>query len=416
MRSREHMRLAWQRVKANQGAAGMDGMCIDAFPECARQHWERIRSALAAGTYRPAAVRRVMLPKASGGERPLGMPTVLDRVMQQATLQVIGPLFEPHVSTHSDGCRPGRRARMAREAMVDAHHEGLRFAADCDLKRFFDTVHHGLLMHRFARRSADRRVLRRIGRSLRAGVILPDGRREPTPCGVPHGGPLSPLRANGMLDDVDKELERRGRRCARSADDVLIFVRRQRAAKRVLGSISRCIEGRVRRRINSHKRKAARLSACSFLGVELRRGTVHWTDAAVTRCKERVREITTRRNGRHMNVRIEALKRSVSGWRNDFGHRHSYAEVGALDGWLRRRVRLCDWKQGKRPRTRRRHLLARGIARDDVTLATRRRKGSWRLAGNSIVQRALSKQWVWNQGVPNMRQQWIDLHDGASAP
>jgi RNA-directed DNA polymerase len=416
MLSRDNMRLAWQRVKANQGAAGMDGMCIDAFPECARHHWERIRSALAAGTYRPAAVLRVMMPKASGGERPLGIPTVLDRVMQQATLQGIGPLFEPHFSTHSDGFRPGRRARMALEEMVDAHHEGLRVAADCDLKSFFDTVHHGLLMNRFARRIADRRVLRLIGRSLRAGVIRPDGSREPTPCGVPQGGPLSPLLANVMLDDLDKELERRGLRFSRSADDFLIFVRSQRAAKRVLGSISRCIEGRLRLRINSNKRKAARLSACSFLGFELRRGTLHWTDAAVKRFKERVREITTRSNGRNMKVRIEALKRYVSGWLNDFGHSHSYAEVVALDGWLRRRVRLCYWKQWKRPRTRRRHLLARGISRDDVKLATRRRKGYWRMAGNSIVQRALSKQWLWNQGVPNMRQQWIDLHDGASAP
>jgi RNA-directed DNA polymerase len=413
--SRENMLLAWQRVKANKGAAGMDGMSIDAFPEFARHHWERIRSALETGTYRPAAVLRVMIPKASGGERPLGIPTVLDRVIQQAIAQVIGPLFEPHFSTHSYGFRPGRRAKMALEEMVDAHRDGLRFAADCDLKSFFDTVNHGLLMNRLARRIADRRVLRLIGRYLRAGVILPDGSREPTPCGVPQGGPLSPLLANVMLDDLDKELERRGLRLARYADDFLIFVRSQRAAQRVLRSISRFIEGRLRLRINPIKTKAARLSACTFLGFELRRGKLHWTDASVKRFKERVREITKRSNGRNMKVRIEALKRYVSGWLNYFGHSHSYAEVVELDQWLRRRVRLCYWKQWKRPRTRRRHLLALGISRDDVKLATRSRKGYWRMAGNSIVQRALSKQWLWNQGVPNMRQQWIDLHYGASA-
>ena len=190
--SRDNMRRAWQRVKANKGAAGMDGMSIQAFPEFARQHWERIRSALEEGTYRPAAVLRVMLPKASGGERPLGIPTVLDRVIQQAIAQVIGPLFEPHFSAHSYGFRPGRRARMALAEMEDAHREGLRYAADCDLKSFFDTVNHGLLMNRLARRIADRRVLRLLGRYVRAGVILPDGSREPTPCGVPQGGPLSP--------------------------------------------------------------------------------------------------------------------------------------------------------------------------------------------------------------------------------
>ena len=414
--SRDNMRLAWQRVKANQGAAGMDGMSIDAFPEFARQHWERIRSALEAGTYRPAAVLRVMLPKASGGERPLGIPTVLDRVIQQAIAQVIGPLFEPHFSTHSYGFRPGRRARMALEEMEQAHREGLRYAADCDLKSFFDTVHHGLLMNRLARRMADRRVLRLIGRYLRAGVILPDGSRELTTCGVPQGGPLSPLLANVMLDDLDQELEHRGLRFSRYADDFLIFVRSQRAAQRVLSSISRFIEGRLRLRINPNKSKAARLHACTFLGFELRRGKLHWTDAAVKRFKERVREITNRSNGRNMKVRTEALKRYVSGWFNYFGHSHSYADVVELDQWLRRRVRLCYWKQWKRPRTRRRHLLALGISRDEVKLATRSRKGYWRMAGNSIIQRALSKQWLWKQGVPHMRQQWIDLHYGATAP
>lgn len=414
--SRENMRLAWKRVKANNGAAGMDGMSTQAFPEFARHHWERIRSALEEGTYHPAAVLRVMIPKATGGERPLGIPTVLDRVIQQAIAQVIGPLFEPHFSTHSYGFRPGRRATMALEEMRDAHREGLRFAADCDLKSFFDTVNHGLLMNRLARRIADRRVLRLIGRYLRAGVILPDGSRERTTCGVPQGGPLSPLLANVMLDDLDKELERRGLRFSRYADDFLIFVRSQRAAQRVLRSISRFIEGRLRLRINPAKTKAARLSACTFLGFELRRGKLHWSDAAVKRFKERVREITKRSNGRNMTFRIEALKRYVSGWLNYFGHSHSYAEVVELDGWLRRRVRLCYWKQWKRPRTRRRHLLALGIPRDEVKLATRSRKGYWRMAGNSIVQRALTKQWLWDQGVPNMRQQWIDLHYGASAP
>lgn len=414
--SRDNMRLAWQRVKANKGAAGMDGMSIDAFPTFARHHWERIRSALEEGTYRPAAVRRVMIPKASGGERPLGIPTVLDRVIQQAIAQVIGPLFEPHFSPHSYGFRPGRRARMALTEMEAADGEGRRYGVDCDLQSFFDTVHHGLLMNRLARRIGDRRVLRLIGRYLRAGVILPDGSREPTPCGVPQGSPLSPLLANVMLDDLDKELERRGLRFARYADDLLIAVRSQAAAQRVLHSSSRFIEGRVSLRINASKSKAAPLHACAFLGFEVRRGKLHWTEAAVKRFKERVREITARSNGQSMPARLAALKRYVTGWLQYFGHSHSYAAVVELDQWLRRRVRLCYWKQWKRPRTRRRHLLALGIPRDEVHLATRSRKGYWRMAGNSIVQRALTKEWLWKQGVPNMRQQWIALHYGAKAP
>lgn len=227
---------------------------------------------------------------------------------------------------------------------------------------------------------------------------------------------MSPLLANGMLDDLDVELERRGLRFARYADDFLIFVRSPQAATRVLHSISRFIERHLRLRINSTKTKVARLNACTFLGFELKRGKLRWSDAAVKRFKERVREIAKRSNGRNMTVRLQALKRYVSGWLNYFGHSQSYAELVELDQWLRRRVRLCYWKQWKRPLTRRRHLLALGIPRGDVKLATRSRKGYWRMAGNSLVQRALTNQWLWDQGVPNMRQQWINLHYGASAP
>ena len=414
--SRQNMLTAWKRVKANKGAAGMDDMSIDAFPEFARHHWERIRSSLETGVYRPAAVLRVMIPKASGGQRPLGIPTVLDRVIQQAIAQVIGPLFEPHFSTYSFGFRPGRRAKMAIDEMEQAHRDGLRFAVDCDLKGFFDTVHHGLLMQRLARRITDRRLLRLIGRYLRAGVILADGLREPTSCGVPQGGPLSPLLANVMLDDLDTELARRGLRFARYADDFLIFVGSQKAAERVLKSISRFIEGRLRLLINLTKSKAARLNACTFLGFMLKRGRLCWTPDAVRRFKERVREITARSNGRSMPSRILILRRYVTGWLNYFGHSRTYQEMVELDHWLRRRVRLCFWKSWKRPRTRRRHLLALGIPRDQVKLATRSRKGYWRMAHNSIVQRALTNEWLWDQGVPNMRKQWIALHYGAKTP
>jgi RNA-directed DNA polymerase len=404
------MLKAWKRVKANKGKPGMDNMSIVEFPEFARQHWERIRSALEQGTYRPAAVLRVMIPKATGGQRPLGIPTVLDRVIQQAIAQVIGPLFEPTFSTHSYGFRPQRSARMALAEMEQAHRDGLRFAADCDLKSFFDTVNHGLLMNRLARRVHDPRVQRLISRYLHAGVILADGSREPTACGVPQGGPLSPLLANIMLDDLDKELEARGLRFVRYADDFLIFVRSRSAAQRVLRTVSRFIEGHLALIINRAKSKAARLRECTFLGFSMHQGKLRWTKAAVQTFRQHVREITDRHNGKSMRQRLEALRLYVVGWLNYFGHSRSYTELLELDQWLRRRVRLCYWKDWKRPRTRRRHLLALGIPKDEVKLASRSSKGYWRMAGNSIVQRALTKQWLWDHGVPNMRQQWIGLH------
>jgi RNA-directed DNA polymerase len=361
-------------------------------------------------------VLRVLLPHASGGERPPGLPTGRDRGMPPAIAQGIGPLFEPHCSTDSYGFRPGRRARMARAERAEAHREGRRDGVDCDLKRCFDTVHPSLVMTRVAKRLRDRRVWRLRGRSLRAGGLLPAGRREPTSWGVPHGGPLSPLRAQVLLDELDKEVERRGLRLARDADDLLLVVRSQRAAKRVLPSLSRFSEGPLRRRVNPNKSQAARLSAGACLGCERRRGKRPWTKAAVQRFTARVRELTNRRNGRHMTARIAALKRYGSGWLNDVGHRQRYAEGGDSDQGRRRRVRRCSWKQWQRPRTRRRHLLALGIARAEGKRATRSRKGHWRRAGNRIGQRALHTPWLGQQGVPTMRQPGIDLPDGASAP
>ncbi len=413
--SRDNMLKAWKRVKANKGAPGMDGMSIEEFPEFARHHWERIRSALIEGTYRPASVQRVLIAKATGGERPLGIPTVLDRVIQQAVAQVIGPLFEPYFSAHSHGFRPRHSARMALAELEDAFHDGLRSVVDCDLESFFDTVNHGLLMNRLAKYIGDQRVMRLIGRYLRAGVILPDGSRGQTPCGVPQGGPLSPLLANVMLDDLDKELEQRGLRFVRYADDFLIFVRSHVAAQRVLGSVARFIKRRLRLQVNKAKSKAAGINACSFLGFELRQGRLRWTAQTAQRYKERIVQITSRSSGRSMPDRLAELRLYVRGWLNYFGHSRSYNELMELDKWLRRRVRLCYWKQWKRPRTRRRNLLALGISKDEVKLATRSRKGYWRMSANSIVQRALTNEWLWLQGVPNMRQQWIDLHYGTSA-
>jgi len=341
-----------------------------------------------------------------------GIPTVLDRVIQQAIAQVLTPVFDPHFSTHSYGFRYDKRAHQAVRTLEAAAQAGYAQAVDCDLKSYFDTVNHERLMRLLARRIADKRVLRLIGRYLRAGVMLPDGSREATERGVPQGGPLSPLLANVMLDPLDKELERRRLRFARYADDFLILVKSARAARRVMQSVSRYVEGRLGLVVNRQKSQAAPLVRCTFLGFQIKRGRVVWSEKALRRFKERIQEITSRSRGISMFRRLDELRRYAVGWLNYFGISHTYRELLEVDQWMRRRVRLCYWKQWKRPRTRRRHLIALGIPPDEVGKATRCRRGPWWMSGSGIVQRALNKAWLWKQGVPNLRQQWIDLHYG----
>ncbi len=425
--ARENMRKAWQRVKSNAGAPGIDGMTVEAFPAFCREHWSRIRSALMSGTYCPAPVRRVFIPKPDGTQRPLGVPTVLDRVIQQALAQVLTPLFDGGFSPHSYGFREGRNAHQAVRHVEACWKEGRRYAVDCDLKSFFDTVNHDRLMGQLREKIRDRKVLALIRRYLQAGVVLPDGTLEATPQGVPQGGPLSPLLANITLDPLDRELERRGHRFARYADDFLIMVKSAKAAERVMASLTGFVEGRLKLVVNRTKSKAAPLKACAFLGFQIgARGRAVWTAKAHARFKRRVKEITRRNRGHRVQDVIRELHQYVTGWLNYFGISHTYSLVMELAEWVRRRVRLyyppsrsryggTRWKQWKQPRTRRRHLLALGIARDEVHMATRSRKGYWRMSANSIVQRALTNRWLHEQGVPDMRKSWIILHYGPDA-
>jgi RNA-directed DNA polymerase len=250
-----NLSLAWKQVKANKGAPGIDGMTIDDFPAFARQHWERIRSQLSEGTYAPAPVRRVFIPKPDGSQRPLGVPTVLDRVIQQAIAQVLTPLYDGDFSQHSYGFRAGRNAHQAVRQVEAGWKRKRRHAVDCDLKAFFDTVNHDRLLTRLREKIGGGKLLRLIGRYLRAGVELPDGSREATPLGVPQGGPLSPLLANIVLDPLDKELERRGHIFARYADDFLILVRSAKAAERVMGSVTSYVEKKLGLVVNRAKKQ-----------------------------------------------------------------------------------------------------------------------------------------------------------------
>jgi RNA-directed DNA polymerase len=408
-----NLNLAWKQVRANKGAPGMDGMTIDDFPAFAREHWERIRSQLSEGTYHPAPVRRVFIPKPDGSQRPLGVPTVLDRVIQQAIAQVLTPLYDSDFSQHSYGFRPGRNAHQAVRHVESGWKEKRRYAVDCDLKAFFDTVNHDRLLTQLREKIGGGKLLRLIGRYLRAGVELPDGSHEATPLGVPQGGPLSPLLANIVLDPLDKELERRGHHFARYADDFVILVKSTKAAERVMGSVMNYVEKELGLIVNRTKSRSGKLADTTFLGFQISaRGKVKWSAKAQDGFKQRVREITRRNRGQNVRFVINELRSYVLGWMNYFGISHTYATVLELDEWMRRRVRLYHWKQWKRPGTRRRHLIRLGIDPGGVHRASRSRKGYWRMSQNSLVRFALNNRYLKEQGVPELREIWIRLHYG----
>ena len=412
----DNLAQAWKRVKANQGAPGIDGMTVGDFPAFARVHWPRIATAIREGNHRPAPVRRVWIPKPDGSQRPLGIPTVLDRVIQQAVAQVLGPLFEAGFSEHSHGYRPGRSAHKAVAAMEESWKEGRRHAVESDLKSFFDTVNHDRLMNALKEKVRCPRVLGLIRRYLMAGVELPDGAREATPQGVPQGGPLSPLLANIALDPLDKELEARGHKFARYADDFIVMVKSANAAKRVMTSLIRYCEGRLQLVVNRAKSRATPLKSCEFLGYRLNnRAKLAWTEKAHHRFKERIREITSRNRGHRVKDVIDELNLFVRGWLNYFKLSSTYSEVKDLAEWVRRRVRLYYWKQWKQPRTRRRNLLALGVKPRRVHMASRSRKGYWRMSQTEIVRFALNNRWLEEQGVPDMRAIWMVLHYGPAA-
>jgi RNA-directed DNA polymerase len=408
--ARENLIAAWKRVKRNGGAAGVDGMEISEFPDFLRQHWETIRRKLLDGSYTPSPVRRVEIPKPDGTKRPLGIPTVLDRVIQQAMAQILTPIYEPVFSDHSYGFRPARSAHDAiRAVQRESKEKRRKWVVDCDLKAFFDTVNHDVLMSRLRGKIRDERILSLIGKYLRAGVIMPSGRLDPTGTGVPQGGPLSPLLANILLDDLDQELEKRGHSFARYADDFVILCRSPRAAERVMGSVARFIEHRLKLVVNRTKSKVCEIKDAVFLGFTIVKNQIKWSEKSKAKFGARIRELTKRTRGVSPRKVTEELQLFVRGAVNYYCLGMTYAEARELDGWLRRRVRMYYWKQWGRPRTRRRKLLKLGIDRATVHLASRSRKGPWRMSQNSKVRIAMNNEWLEQQGVPSIANQWISI-------
>ena len=334
--SRRNMTRAYERVKANRGAPGVDGMTVDEFLDFARRHWDGIRSSLRSGRYQPMPVRRTEIPKSTGGSRKLGIPSVLDRVIQQAIAQVLTPTCESFFSEHSYGYRPGRSAHDAVRQVRQAKQRGYRFAVNADLSKFFDRVNHDVLLRLLARHVKDPVLLRLIGKYLRAGVMIDDN-IEPTTEGVPQGGPLSPMLANVVLHELDCELERRGHQFARYADDIIILVKSRRAGQRVLRGVQRFLAKRLRLELNEAKSGVVPVEGCEFLGFTLRGKQIRWSHKAEREFKRRVRRLTSRSWGVSMEYRLAKLSEYVRGWMGYFGLSEYYTILPTLDEWLRRR-------------------------------------------------------------------------------
>ena len=406
----DNLQRAWKQVRANKGAAGVDGMTIDAFPEWVRQgQWKHTAAALKDGSYTPAPVRRVEIDKPDGGKRPLGIPTVQDRVIQQAMAQVLTPLFDPGFSNNSFGFRPGRNGQQAVKQVQGIVCDGYRTAVDIDLSKFFDRVNHDLLMTLLGRKVKDPSLMQLIGRYLRAGV-MDNHRLIESREGVPQGGPLSPLLANIMLDPLDKELEKRGHRFARYADDFTILVKSPRAGERVLHSISRYLESRLKLTVNNTKSRVVKTSESQFLGFTFPGKHIRWHPKTLRAFKQKVRALTNRNWGVSMKYQLFKTSQYLRGWINYFGIANAYQLCCDLDNWIRRRIRMAYWRQWRKPRTKISNLKSRGVDIRTAVGCGLTSKGPWRSSKTPGINQALSNAYLKSQGLYSLRDGWIKLH------
>ena len=401
---RENMVLAWKRIKANKGSAGVDGRSIDQTHRYLQQHWPRIRAELINGTYRPMPVRRVAIPKPDGGQRELGIPTVTDRLIQQALLQVLQPLIDPTFSEHSDGFRPGRNAHMAVMRAQGYIHSGKRYVVDVDLEKFFDRVQHDVLMDRLRKRIDDPVVLALIRRYLQVGVMAHGVVMERYQ-GTPQGGPLSPLLANVLLDEVDRQLERRGHAFVRYADDCNVYVGSRTAGERVLAGL-RQVFGRLKLSINEGKSAVARATERKFLGFsfyvsaggEVKRRVARKALAAY---KHRIRRLTRRSGGRSIAQVVENLRGYIPGWKAYFAPAQTPKVFRELDEWLRHRLRALHLKHWKRGTTIYPALLKLGASPEDARIVAANARGWWRNS-RFRLNRALPISYFDRLGVPKL--------------
>lgn len=401
---RENMRAALKRVEANKGAAGVDGTSAQALRPWLHEHWPRVKEELLEGRYKPSPVRRVDIPKPGGGMRQLGIPTALDRLIQQAVLQVMQPMFDGGFSESSYGFRPGRDAHQAVLAAQAHAASGLRWVVDLDIEKFFDRVNHDMLMARVARKVEDKRILRLVRGYLQAGV-MENGLVRASTEGTPQGGPLSPLLSNILLDDLDKELERRGHAFCRYADDCNIYVRTQRAGERVMESVTQFLEKKLKLRVNREKSAVDRPWKRKFLGYSMtshKQPRLKVAPQSVKRFKDKLREMFRRGRGRNPAKFIEELTPVLRGWLNYYQLAQVKGVFEELDGWIRRKLRCILWRQWKRPRTRAKRLMKRGMTEARAWKSAYNGRGPWWNSGASHMNQAYPKKFFDELGLVSL--------------
>jgi RNA-directed DNA polymerase len=412
--SRENLLTALKRVEANKGSHGVDGMSVKALRDHILQNWQKLRQAIEEGTYEPSPVRRVEIPKPDGkGVRLLGIPTVTDRFIQQAIAQVLNPVFDPQFSEHSYGFRPNRRGHDAVREAKQYMKEGYRWVVDLDLEKFFDRVNHDRLMAKLAEKVKDKMILKLIRKYLQSGVMI-NGVVMDTKEGTMQGGPLSPLLSNVVLDELDKELEERGHLFVRYADDCNIYVKTRKAGERVKESITAFIENRLKLKVNQAKSAVDRPWKRKFLGFSFtvnKDPKVRIAPQSMKKVKTRIREITSRKKPISMEQRIRELNQYLTGWGGYFMLADTPSVFQGLDEWIRRRLRMCLWKQWKKPKTKVKRLISLGAPKDKAFEWGNTRKGYWRIAGSPILQRSLDNQYWLSNGWKSLTDRYNHLRN-----
>lgn len=410
---RDNMNAAYKRVKSNKGSHGVDGMKVDELLSYLKQHGKTLIASILEGTYRPKPVRRVEIPKPDGGIRLLGIPTVVDRMVQQAFAQLLAPIFEKTFSDSSYGFRPGRDAKQAVTKAKEYMEQGYKWVVDIDLAKYFDTVNHDKLMALVAREIKDKRVLKLIRLFLRSGVMM-NGLVIETEEGCSQDGPLSPLLSNIMLTELDRELEKRGHKFCRYADDNNIFVKSKKAGERVMHSITNFIENKLKLKVNRNKSAVDRPWKRKFLGFTFYQWygkigiRVH--EKSINKFKNKVKEITSRSNSLNMEYRMKRLRQVITGWLNYFGIADISRIAKELDEWIRRRLRMCFWKQWKRIKTKHDNLRKLGVKNNKAWEYANTRKSYWRIANSPILSTTLTNSYLEQLGYTGIYKRYKQVH------